>query len=60
MPYPIMREILVVMCTVAGTALGLFAARSFQMGEAVNLIGAFLGWVVLGGLAEACLKESAR
>jgi|688.fasta_scaffold684817_1 hypothetical protein len=60
MPYPIMREILIVTCTVAGAVLGLFAARSFQMGDAVDLTGAFLGWAALGGFAEMCLTRSQR
>lgn len=60
MPYPIMREILIVTCTVAGAALGLSAARSFQLGEAVNVTGALLGWAVLGGFAELCLTRSQR
>ena len=60
MPYPVVREILIVMCTVAGAALGLLAAQSFHMGEAVNIAGAFVGWALLGGFAHTCLTRSQR
>jgi hypothetical protein len=60
MPYPIVREILIVACTVAGAVLGLEAARSFQMGEAVDVTGAFVGWALCGGFAHICLTRSQR
>lgn len=60
MPYPIMREILIVTCTVIGAALGYLAAQSFQMGEAVTVTGAFVGWALFGGFAHICLTRSQR
>ncbi len=60
MPYPIMREILIVICTVAGAAIGLMAARSLHMGEAVTVTGAFVGWSLFGGFAHICLTRSQR
>jgi hypothetical protein len=60
MPYPIVREILIVTCTVIGAALGYSAARSFQLGEAVPAIGACVGWALFGGFAHTCLTRSQR
>jgi hypothetical protein len=60
MPYPIMREILIVTCTVIGAALGYSAAGSFQLGEAVTVTGAFVGWSLFGGFAHICLTRSQR
>jgi hypothetical protein len=60
MPYPIVREILIVTCTVAGAAIGLMAARSLQLGDAVTVTGAFVGWSLFGGFAHVCLTRSQR
>ena len=60
MPYPIMREVLIVTCTVMGAAIGLMAARSFHMGEAVTVTGAFVGWALFGGFAHACLTRRSQ
>jgi len=61
MRHPILREFLLVTCTVLGAVIGLMAARSLQMGEAVNVTGAFVGWSLFGGFAYACLiRESQR
>jgi hypothetical protein len=55
-----MREILIVICTVTGAAIGLMAAQSLQMGEAVAVTGAFVGWSLFGGFAHMCLTRSQR
>lgn len=58
MRHPIMREVLLVTCTVMGAVIGLMAARSLQMGESVTVTGAFVGWSLLGGFAYSCLTRS--
>ena len=57
MRHPILRETLIVMCTVAGAALGLAAGRSLQLGEAVCITSAFVGWGLFGGFADFCLRS---
>ena len=60
MPYPIVREVLIVMCTLAGAAIGFSAAKSLHLGEEVTVIGACVGWALLGGFAHMCLTRSQR
>lgn len=60
MRHPIMREVLLVTCTVMGAAIGLMAARSLQMGDTVDVTGAFVGWSLFGGFAHTCLTRSQR
>lgn len=57
MRHPILREALLVMCIVGGTALGFAAGQSFHLGEAVTLTSAFAGWSLFGGFAELCLRS---
>lgn len=58
MRHPIMREVLLVTCTVMGAAIGLMAAHSLHMGESVTVTGAFVGWSLFGGFAHMCLTRS--
>lgn len=58
MPHPVMREVLIVTCTVIGAALGYFTAQSFHLGDAVTVTGAFVGWALFGGFADICLTRS--
>ena len=60
MPYPIVREVLIVTCTVGGAAIGLSAARSLQFGDAMTVTVACLGWALCGGFAHICLTRSQR
>ena len=57
MRHPILREALIVMCTVGGTALGFAAGHSLQLGDAGTVTSAFFGWSLLGGFAEFCLRS---
>lgn len=58
MRHPIMREMMFVVCTVGGTAIGFAAGQSFQLGDTVTLTSAFAGWALLGGFAHMCLTRS--
>lgn len=58
MRHPIMREVLLMTCTVMGAVIGLMAARSLHMGESVTVTGAFVGWSLFGGFAHMCLTRS--
>lgn len=60
MPYPVVREFLIVVCTVGGAAIGLAAGHSLQLGDAVTMTGAFVGWGLLGGFAHACLTRRSQ
>ncbi|NBT76015.1 MAG: hypothetical protein EBT15_08585 [Betaproteobacteria bacterium] len=57
MRHPILREILIVVCTLGGTALGLAAGHSLQLGDGVAVTSAFVGWGLLGGFADFCLRS---
>ena len=54
--YPVIRELLVIGCTVAGIAVGWCAGRhsGVEMGA---LIGAFTGMSVFGALADIAMKR---
>jgi uncharacterized protein YcfJ len=58
MRHPIMREVLLVTCTVIGAVIGLIAAHSLRMGDEVTVTGAFVGWSLFGGFAHICLTRS--
>lgn len=54
--YPVIREILVVGCTVGGMAIGWCAGRQSGI-EAGTIIGAFAGMGVFGALADIAMKR---
>ncbi len=56
MPYPIIREILIVICTIGGTAIGYLAGRSTGIPTAEMGL-AFAGMAVGGAFADLCLRR---
>jgi hypothetical protein len=56
MPYPIVREILIVFCTVGGTAIGYLAGRSIGNPTAESIF-AFAGMAAGGAFADLCLRR---
>ena len=57
MPYPIVREMLIVFCTVAGTIVGWFAGRSISHLPSVELSLAFVGMAFGGAFADICMRR---
>jgi VIT1/CCC1 family predicted Fe2+/Mn2+ transporter len=56
MPYPIVREILIVFCTVAGTLVGWLAGRSISI-PAAEMSLAFVGMALGGAFADICTRK---
>lgn len=54
--YPVIREVLLVLCTIGGLAIGWCAGQSFE-GELGSLIGAMAGMGACGALADCALKR---
>lgn len=57
MPYPIVREILIMFCTIGGTVIGWLAGNSIGIPTAEFSL-AFAGMAVGGAFADICLKRS--
>lgn len=54
--YPVIREVLVVLCTVGGLAIGWCAGAQSGI-EQGAIIGAFTGMGVLGAFADTALRR---
>lgn len=57
MPYPIVREMLIVFCTVAGTLVGWLAGQSISYVPAAEMSLAFVGMALGGAFADICTRK---
>ena len=56
MSYRIVRECLLMSCVIGGAIIGWQAGSSLG-GQAAEIIGAFAGMGILGGLADQCMRS---
>lgn len=57
MPYRVVKEVLIMFCTIGGTVIGWSAGQHMYGQGAPEIIGAFLGMAVVGGFADLCLQK---